>query len=377
MDFSWILQLGPFGGQEGGIFQNILTIAFYGFFFAYLLFGQQIQSRLYLVQIDGALRRLEYLRNEARNLAVKTVKEVGKPKDDPLPSVNSLLEQFVIPPVDIDPAGIIPKIEHLYDIREVKLKDDVRRISPEAAEHQIASLANLVEATSYLNLIYKIVRHLYLLGKKTSSFFLIMQLQMFLPLIMQEADALSGATKAFAAAQPVGDGIGSFIAAKLMRDREMRKIEKDVVVAETVIEGRKVFALKAEGPGGEVGKPGEAIKKLMEENEGKIAMIVMIDAALKLEGEKTGEISEGIGAAIGGIGTERFKIEEVATKQRIPVHALIIKQSIQEAITPMKKDIVDAAEPAIERLKRIIVERTKEGDTVIVAGIGNTIGIAQ
>jgi hypothetical protein len=377
LDFSWILQLGPFGGQEGGIFQNILTIAFYGFFFAYLLFGQQIQSRLYLVQIDGALRRLEYLRNEARNLAVKTVKEVGKPKDDPLPSVNSLLEQFVIPPVDIDPAGIIPKIEHLYDIREVKLKDDVRRISPEAAEHQIASLANLVEATSYLNLIYKIVRHLYLLGKKTSSFFLIMQLQMFLPLIMQEADALSGATKAFAAAQPVGDGIGSFIAAKLMRDREMRKIEKDVVVAETVIEGRKVFALKAEGPGGEVGKPGEAIKKLMEENEGKIAMIVMIDAALKLEGEKTGEISEGIGAAIGGIGTERFKIEEVATKQRIPVHALIIKQSIQEAITPMKKDIVDAAEPAIERLKRIIVERTKEGDTVIVAGIGNTIGIAQ
>lgn len=377
MDFSWILQLGPFGGQQGGLLQNILTVVFYVFFFAYLLFGQQIQSRLYLLQIDGALRRLEYLRNDARNLSVKTIKEVGKPKDDPLASVNSLLEQFVIPPVDIDPAGIIPKIEHLYDIREVKLKDDVRRIAPEAADHQIASLANLVEATSYLNLIYKIVRHLYLLGKKTSSFFLIMQLQMFLPLIMQEADALSGATKAFAAAQPVGDGVGAFIVGKLMRDREVRKIGKDVVVAETVIEGRKAFVLKAEGPGGEVGKPGEAIKKLMEENEGKIAMIVMIDAALKLEGEKTGDISEGIGAAIGGIGTERFKIEEIATKQKIPVHALIIKESIQEAITPMKKDIVDAADPAIERLKRIIVERTKEGDTVIVAGIGNTIGIAQ
>ena len=42
----------------------------------------------------------------------------------------------------------------------------------------------------------------------------------------------------------------------------------------------------------------------------------------------------------------------------------------------MKKEIVDAAEPVIERIKHLILERTKEGDLVIVAGIGNTAGIA-
>lgn len=377
MSSDWILQFGPLGAQQGGWVQTLMTLAFYAFFFAYMFFGQQIQSRLYLLQIDGALRKLEFMKNEARNLALRTIKEVGKPKDDPLPHINSLLEQFVIPPVDLDPAGIVPKIEHLYDISEAKMKDDVRQIAPEAQAHQIASLANLVEATSYLNLIYKIVRHFYLLGKKTSSFFLIMQLQMILPLIMQQAEALSGATKAFAEAQPVGDGIGALIAQRLMRDREKRKVERDIVVAETAIEGRKILALKAEGPGGEVGKPGEAIRSLIQQNEGKIVMVVMIDAALKLEGEKTGDVSEGIGAAIGGIGTERFKIEEVATKNKIPVHALIIKESIQEAITPMKKEIADAIDQVLERLKRIIVERTKEGETIIVAGIGNTIGIAQ
>ena len=43
----------------------------------------------------------------------------------------------------------------------------------------------------------------------------------------------------------------------------------------------------------------------------------------------------------------------------------------------MRKEIFEATEDAINRIKRLIKERTKEGDTVIIAGIGNTIGIGQ
>ncbi len=162
-----------------------------------------------------------------------------------------------------------------------------------------------------------------------------------------------------------------------MQGKEKRKVSKDVVVAETLIEGRRVISLKAEGPGGNVGKPGDAIRQIIEENGGKIAMIVMVDAALKLEGDKTGEISEGVGAAIGGPGTERFKIEEEAVKHKTQVYAIIIKESIQEAIAPMKKEIFEGAELALARIRKLIVDRTKEGETVIVAGIGNTVGIGQ
>ena len=193
---------------------------------------------------------------------------------------------------------------------------------------------------------------------------------------MMEADAYQGATKAFAQGHPIGDGAGALVASRLMRGHETRKVEKDMVAAETTLEGRKVIALKAEGPGGNVGKPGDAIRQILEENNGKASMIIMVDAALKLEGEKTGEVSEGIGAAIGGIGTERFKIEEEATKFGIAVYAIVIKQSIQEAVTTMKKEIAEAAETVLERMKRLIVERTKEGELVIIAGIGNTAGIA-
>jgi hypothetical protein len=345
-------------------------------FFAFFIFGQQIQSRIALMQIDGAVRRLENMKNDAKSLTLKTLRDVGQPKVDPAPGLNSLLEQFLIEPVSMDPAGVVSKFDHLLDVREAKFKSDVARIAPAANPTQVNNLENLVEAAWALNYMFKVVRHLYLLGKKTFSILVIFQLQAFLPLIMQEAEAYTGASKAFAEGHPIGDGAGPLVASKLMRGHEARKIEKDMVGAETTMEGRRVIALKAEGPGGNVGKPGDAIRQVLEENSGKAAMIVMVDAALKLEGEKTGEVAEGIGAAIGGIGTERYKIEEEATKFGIPVFAIVIKQSILEAVTTMRKDIAEAADPVIEKIRQLILDRTKEGELVIVAGIGNTAGIA-
>jgi len=366
--------LGGLLGNLGTISQLLFTVLFIALFFG---FGQKLQMRQFLWDIDKGLRKLDMFRNSAKDLTLKTVKEIGKPSTDPGPQINVLMEQFLISPVDMDPAGIVGKIDHLLDVRDAKFKEDVRRIAPGADSSQVMNLENLVEASWALNTIYRIIRHFYLMGKKTNSIFIIIQLQALLPLIIQEAEAYLGAAKAFAEGQPIGDGIGPLVASRLMKDKEKRKVEKDVVVAETMMEDRRVIALKAEGPGGNVGKPGDAIKTIIEENVGKVSMVVMVDAAVKFEGETSGEISEGIGAAIGGIGTERYKIEQEATVHKIPVYAVIVKESIQEAITPMKKEIMEAGEKVIERIKSLILERSKPGDTIIVAGIGNTIGIGQ
>ena len=48
-----------------------------------------------------------------------------------------------------------------------------------------------------------------------------------------------------------------------------------------------------------------------------------------------------------------------------------------EAISTMKKDIITGIDDAVQRIKRLILERTKEGDVIVVAGIGNTIGVGQ
>jgi hypothetical protein len=204
-----------------------------------------------------------------------------------------------------------------------------------------------------------------------------MQIQMILPMIMKEAEAYASALKAFAYGQPIGDGAGALVAAKLMHGYETRKLEKDCVVAKVPFEGRTAFIVKAEGPGGNVGKPGDAVKQVIEENKGKIAMIVMIDAALKLEGEELGELAEGVGAAIGGPGVDQFKIEEELVKYHIPINALVVKEDVGDAVSPLRKEVFDSIDTVIERIKQVVSERTKEGDTIVIAGIGNTIGIGQ
>lgn len=364
-----------FPGQDtiSWVFQVVFMLLFVVFVF----YGQRIQMIIMVREIENSLLRLKYIRDEGRKIAVDTIKEIGKAEIDPTERVDQFLEYVTIPPESMDPAGIVWKFEHILDVRDDRFKDEVKLMAPAADKTNINNLENTLEAAAALNIIYKIIRHFYILGKKTLSLYIIMQIQMLLPLIMREAEAYANALKAFSNGQPIGDGAGALVAAKLMHGHRKKKIEKDCVVAKVPLEGRTAYVIKAEGPGGNVGKPGEAIKRVVEETSGKISNIIMIDAALKLEGEKPGEVAEGVGAAIGGPGTEAFKIEESILKYKIPLNAVIIKEDIGDAISPMRKEIFDATEVAVERVKRVVKEKTKEGDTVIIAGIGNTIGVGQ
>jgi hypothetical protein len=93
-------------------------------------------------------------------------------------------------------------------------------MAPATDEVQTNNLENTLEAAMALNYIFKVVRHYYIQGKKTLSLYTIMQLQMILPLVMKEAEAYSNALKAFAFGQPIGDGAGALVAAKLMHGSE-------------------------------------------------------------------------------------------------------------------------------------------------------------
>jgi hypothetical protein len=257
------------------------------------------------------------------------------------------------------------------------MKDEVKLMAPATDEAQVFNLENTLEAAMALNFIYKVVRHFYIQGKKTLSFYVMLQLQMILPMVMKEAEAYANALKAFADGQPIGDGAGPLVAAKLMHGYENTEVPKDCVAATIPFEGRTAIVLKAKGPGGNVGKPGDAVKFLIDENGGKIAAVIMIDAGLKLEGEGVGEVAEGIGAAIGGPGVDQYKIEESIAQSHIPIYAVIVKEDIGDAVSIMRKEISDSVDKVIERVKGVTLERTKEGDKIIIVGVGNTIGVGQ
>ena len=192
---------------------------------------------------------------------------------------------------------------------------------------------------------------------------------------MEEASALKEAVESMKKGQPMGDGIGPMVVGQMMLDTSKQEIAFETVWSKTEFEGRELLLVKAKGPNSTVGRPGEAIENIIPQE--KPDLIIMIDAALKLEGEDSASIAKGFGAAIGGIGTERFKIEEIATKNNIPILAIVVKQTIREAVTLMSENIAKQAKTVRDEIYDMINENTKSGETVMIVGVGNTLGILQ
>ncbi len=358
--------------------QSLLGLLLFWIPFIVLIFyGQKIQLWMSLSDVSRSLNKLKLMKEKSRKEAIDFISSFGKSQENISEKIDQFLEYFTLLPVDLDPAGIVKKIEHIMNVRDDRVRAEIKRLVSSATDTQASNIENLLEVATALNYIYKVVRHYYLLGKKTMSYIWVVQLQMVLPQVLEEAQALMGAIDAFKQSQPIGDGIGAMVVGKMMTEKEKKVIAKDTVMSESEYKGRALYLIKAEGPGGNVGQPGNALTRLIEEMGVKIDSIIMIDAALKLEGEKTGEIAEGVGAIIGGIGVDRFKIEEVASKHGIPLYAIAIKQSIIEAISVMKKEIAETIDKVIGIINRIIEEKTKEGDKVAIVGVGNTIGISQ
>lgn len=344
----------------------------------YVAYGQRFQAWIWMKEIEGALAELERISRKGRDKVIEVIREAGEGVKDLEEKVDKMLNFFLIQPVDRDPVGVLKRLEHLLDVRKNRFDKEVSELAPKADKEQAVNIGNALEAAIALNIVYRLVRHYYLLSKKTRSILYIAQLQMLLPEILRVSRAYYSALKAFADGKVIGDGIGALVAARLMRNAErIEEVVEDTVRAFVSLEGRKLIIIKAKGPGGRIGKPGQAILRTVEEMRGRIARIITIDAAIKLEGEKTGEIAEGVGAAIGGFGVEKYKIEEIATKYHIPLDAIAIKEAVEEAILPIKREIADTAMDVVERIKQIILDKTKVGDKIIIAGIGNTVGIGQ
>jgi hypothetical protein len=341
----------------------------------FMFYGQRIQLQITSGEINKHIEKLKKYRDDSKVALLDYLKKKHGVTDDTSKKVEQFLEYFTIMPVDIDPNGIIPKIKHLVRSREDYTKSQVKSLSPTMSQLEMSKIQNLLEVVASLHMLHKLVRHLYLTAKKQNNFPLILPLQMMIPFIMEQANALKDAVPALKEGQPIGDGIGPMVVGKMMLGIPKRTITLETVCCEKEFEQRKLILLKAEGPAATVGRPGDAVEILVSEKKPNI--IVMIDAALKLEGEDSGSVAQGFGAAIGGIGTDRFQIEEVATKNNIPVYALVIKQSIKDAITLMPKEIADKAEEVESKIYQIIKENTTPGQNVLVVGVGNTLGVPQ
>ncbi len=340
-------------------------------FIIFLYFYPRLYIWQIITKLENEVVKLEEYSKEAQNTIIKNVK---KPKKEVRKKVSDFMNFFVIPPVSVDPYGILKKMEHLIKTSENRVEAFVERLSGERNRDRKKNLKYGLLGAMSVTTIYKVVRHYVEVIKKTNNLQLALILQMMLPDIMRMAKANVKATKAFVDGIPIGDGIGPLVAA-LNKKREGKELEKDVVVSRERIANKSVWVMKAKGPGAEISQARlwRAIDKMIKQN--KIKHIISIDASLKLEGEKTGTVAEGVGVAMSPFGVDRAFIEELATKYKVELDGIAIKMSDYEASIPMKREIYKSLSIVQERLEALVRESPHRN--ILVLGVGNTCGIGN
>ena len=341
----------------------------------FVFYGQRIQLMVSSNEIKKSIDKLEKFRNNAKTEFIDYLQKSLNTINNHEKKLDDFFEYFTIMPVDLDPNGIVPKINHLIRSRDDFTRMHVKSLFTEISEFETSKVHNLLEIVTTLQMFHKATRHLYLTAKKQKNFPLILPLQMMIPFVMEEAEALKDAMSALKNGQPIGDGIGPMVVGGMMLDNEKEKISFQTVLSKSEYEGRKLLLIKAEGPNATVGRIGEGIEKIFSNN--KPDLIIMVEAAFKLEGENSASIAKGFGAAMGGIGTDRFQIEDAATKNNVPILAIVIKQSIHDALTIMTKEIADQAMSVRLEIEKMIKENTQSKQTVMIIGVGNTLGVSQ
>jgi len=361
---------------DNGVWDQIISLIFLVMFTLYFMtdLPQRVQIYRYSRLAASKLAMLESMVRESVSKIAGYLSKLGV--ENPQEIVSRFLDAyFVIQPVDIEPTDIIKRLGHLIESNERKFKNDVAKLLPNVGTHARNNVAASLAIASALNTVYKTLRHYYIVGRKYDNWLLLMQLSMILPQYLRELSPYVKAIDAFVKGIPIGDSVGPLVAFKLAGLSDRIEIVEDTVVSRVEIEGRTVYVVKAKGPGATVGRPGKAVAKLVEDLRCNVARIITVDAALKLEGEATGEVVEGTGAAIGDPGPEKIEIERAAVRCGVPLDAVIVKMSSEEAIKPMCREIAEAADRAYNLVLEIIRNRTKPGDNVIVVGVGNSVGV--
>jgi hypothetical protein len=365
-------------------FGQLMQLSSFGFIFFFMFFGQKIQAMSILAQIAGKLKKLQVLRDAGfKDLRTHLLKHIAVITPEQEKSLQILIGSIAIPPVsNLDPAGIVQRMENIFKTYEIYLKNGLRRIvnvpglpGESISQSDLENLTNSMEVAIELNVFHKVVEHFYKQAKKGGMMGAYMLL-MALPQLMEMAEALGAASGHFQSGLPIGDGFGPMVANRISRDLGAdteNSLDPETSVKDAMFEGRHVIVVKAKGPGGSVGNPGKVTQDVIQMTQP--SLVVTIDAALRMESETTGDVAEGVGVAMGGPGMDRYRIEEALAKSNVPVLTIVCKMSMKEAISQMPKEVLAQVDLVYVRVFQIIRENSKQGDSVVVLGVGNTMGV--
>ena len=260
------------------------SIIWFLMFFVFIFIYPRLMLSQMIYKIEQSARKLEQMSEHSNKMTAKKISKT--PNKELKEKVDEFTDFFVVEPSNIDPYGLVDKIDRTIRNMESRFDDFVDEVAPGKNKQEKREINYGLRASMGLRQISKIVRHYVEMAKKFKNLQIAMIIQMQLPIIEKIAEGELKGTEAFVNGWPIGDSIGPLVAASYMNNG--KEIAEDIVYDRVIINGRVCHVLKASGPEPSLGRIDEAMVKIMKRK--KIAHIVTIDAAQKLEGEKTGTV---------------------------------------------------------------------------------------
>ncbi|MEM5793273.1 MAG: DUF1512 family protein, partial [Candidatus Aenigmatarchaeota archaeon] len=104
-------------------FLNIL------FWIILLVFYPRIMVAQVMFKLEGTVAEMEEMSRRATSIVVK---KINKNPDKKLKDkIKNFMEFFAIPPVDMDPYGIVKKFEHIINMEKDRFNYFVSQVAPE------------------------------------------------------------------------------------------------------------------------------------------------------------------------------------------------------------------------------------------------------
>ena len=378
-------------------FTDVLILILFSVLLILIFFGQNWRHWISNRQMNKSVRELSDWRKLGISLFKKKTqhfhsKSLSDSEIDRF--IDRMIEFFVIAPSKIDPP-VFPKLRFLSEQKNRGIYKLLNKFFPNIPENEISTIISLLNATSEINNIYKEVKHLFIISKKTHSNFTVEQNAIKIIELHSKAAAYRHALDSFQKQNPIGDSVGPMAVMYFMgeingsKDTENSTVEVKNMKSLKFLKysgmynHRSFIVLRAPGPTSSVGNPGIVLKTVIDDltkQSKKIKLILTIDASMRLHGERTGNIRHGIGIAVGdqdNFPIEKFQIESLALNHNPPIliESIICKQKLSEAISPMNEAIKNSVPEIARLMKQIIRSQTEEGDCVVILGIGNGIGV--
>ncbi len=378
-------------------FNELLTTFFIILLLLVFFYGQNWQGWYAGQQIKKSLKGLNKWKKYGISLVKKVIEPIsseGITQREISEFINKMLDFFVIPPAQLDPP-IYEKLRYVMSYREKRLSQLIKQFLPNVDKSSLATISALLNATTEIHNLHKKVRHNLIIGERTKSYLFLLSTASDLTQMMVKARAYRTALDSFKEKLPIGDSIGPLSVNEFIKEIQKNNQVLDLALksqecsdgiysSEIIYENRKCICLRPKGPDAIVGNIGEAVENVMielREKNQRPSIVITVDAMTRLEGEKLGTVAQGLGVVIGGESSnliDKYQIETLCMKETpsIPFEAVVCRESLEEAVSPMSEPIKLAIPKIIRTLKKIIRSQTKPNEIVLILGIGNAIGVS-